>query len=539
MIHLQSFCPILSSRLVSPAHFATDIYSVLAYKDTHFPDFAMGSPPPGWSALSLGQPLIIEQKGVTNSSGFVAGEACTKKFADVATFNHRADMWRSCMAGSVPTVLVDMRLGLDTMVPFGSNNMLALMSSTMVITVMLSLAVLPNIFFSSDSDEVWGSWMVFASCLLLFGHFIAIAATPFTQPLMYLPTNNAVIILVLDVVAIMGTLTMARRRHVDNAVEVEAEVVPMPPAPSLIEPENENKLAYLGKHSTSGGSLWGRTHNGKVVQAVRFVGSNHHGHRHRHDHGPNKHTHHQSVRLLEAGGNHSVDDVGKLVRLHPTKVLHTDNLVVALKDGTVAMVGKNLLNGAFVDDMYKDGTITIAKYFEYSMTAGLFLVATTTALGTSSDAYTYQLAYAGMFLCNVVAIPITNALKDGYKVPSDDKIMVAMGIISVLIASCVFFVAAMLPLLMQVAPIIFNVANIPIGVKWLVGLVLGFYCLFAVAGTVGILESLYKGMSSNATHGPAVSISKNLVITYEVLNLCKFAISAFVLATVINSIGLM
>lgn len=531
---------------MSPAHFATDLYSVSLYSNTHSPDFAMGPPPPGWSALSLGQPLIIEEKGVTNSSGFAAGETCMKKFADVATFNHRADMWRSCMAGGVPTTLVDVRLGLDTMIPFGSNNMLALMGSTMVITVMLSLAVLPNVFFSSDGDEVWGRWMVFLSCLGLFGHFLAIAVTPFTQPLMYLPTNNAVIILVLDMVAIMGILTLAKRRHGNANPEndVKAEIV-------LVNPDDpndqNNALIYLGKHSASGGSLWGRTHNGKVVQAIRFVSSHAHGHGHPHKnhkrhglHGLHG-THHQNEQsrsLMEAGGISSVDDVGKLVRLHPAKVLHTDNLVVALKDGTVAMVGKHLLNGAFVDTMFKDGTITIAKYFEYSMTAGLFLVATTAALGTSSDAYTYQLAYAGMFLCNVVAIPITNAILAGCQVV-ENKIVMVMGIISILIASCVFFVAAMLPLLMQVAPVILNVANIPTGVKWLVGVVLGFYCFFAAAGTMGIVLMLLYGFVGAGDARTVKGISKYLVLAYEILNLCKFGISAFVLATVINSIGLM
>lgn len=78
-------------RLASPGYFTTDLYSFAQSGMTDKPP-TMGPSPTSSSALEKAQPIMIENMGIANSSGFTNGMVCSNKY-DTA-FNHRNDMWR-------------------------------------------------------------------------------------------------------------------------------------------------------------------------------------------------------------------------------------------------------------------------------------------------------------------------------------------------------------------------------------------------------------------------------------------------------------
>lgn len=76
--------------------------------------------------------------------------------------------------------------------------------------------------------------------------------------------------------------------------------------------------------------------------------------------------------------------------------LPANNMAVVAVLHIISILGVLLLaaqGSDFTKKMTSDGTMVCIRYFEYSMTAGLFLVATMSAVGSSGEAYTYQVAY--------------------------------------------------------------------------------------------------------------------------------------------------
>jgi hypothetical protein len=111
----------------------------------------------------------------------------------------------------------------------------------------------------------------------------------------------------------------------------------------------------------------------------------------------------------------------------------------------------------------------MVRLFEYSMTAGLFLNAIMLLLYPGADVYVYQMVYAGMMMCNLVALPLTKAIVGAVRMftfmcnfpdSNADAKWWAMqymarasgtpgtwlmaGCVSILISSCLFFVAGFL-----------------------------------------------------------------------------------------------
>jgi hypothetical protein len=356
------------------------------------------------------------------------------------------------MAADFPTRLVDMAYDKNTMTFFGSNNMLALLYNTMVITAAIAIACLPT-FRWEMLDMVW--FMV-AEALLL-ANFITMLVFPFTPGHLHLPPNNCILAGLLHAITGIGILIFYMKNRTDTGVwKMNRKVFP----------QNENN-----KYS----SLLGADDNKE----------------------PNT--------RLQSGW---VDDF--------TATMHMVNV----------------------------------RYFEYSMTAGLFLVSLTLMLYPNGDAYVYQQIYTGMLFCNLVAIPITNAIigfakaKDDFSSSSntEDHNWIIAGIFLVLCASLTFFAASFTSFFLN-AEVILKNPEMPLAVKSVVGLTIGIFFLFAAFGTVTILSMLRKiSMKKDAKKGDYYSIvlewTMNQLIGYEALNWGKWIIAAVILGSARFQIGL-
>lgn len=178
--------------------------------------------------------------------------------------------------------------------------------------------------------------------------------------------------------------------------------------------------------------------------------------------------------------------------------LPTNNMAVVAVLHIVSILGVVLLcarDSDFTKKMTSDGTMVCVRYFEYSMTAGLFLIATMSAVGSSGEAYTYQVAYQGMLVCNLLGIPITLGVLGCASVLDSFQDMELIGsymgwaigcIVAATAGSTAFFVASMIPILSAVGTSVFGIAGVPGIVKGMIGTVLGLYFAFAFVGVVTI-----------------------------------------------------
>ena len=105
----------------------------------------------GQTMLLHAQPLILQDMGDTVSVGYTG--ACeyipnmlsTTAVGAPSTAEGIAS-WQACRARELPRNLVDAKHGYHTMVPFGANNMLAILTSTLVITAAFAWACLPAVY---------------------------------------------------------------------------------------------------------------------------------------------------------------------------------------------------------------------------------------------------------------------------------------------------------------------------------------------------------------------------------------------------------
>jgi hypothetical protein len=155
-----------------------------------------------------------------------------------------------------------------------------------------------------------------------------------------------------------------------------------------------------------------------------------------------------------------------------------------------------------------------------------------------------------MLFCNLVAIPITNAIigfakaKDGDSSSSTTEYhgWIIAGIVLVLCASLTFFAASFTSFFLN-AEVILKNPEMPLAVKSVVGLTIGIFFLFAAFGTVTILSMLRKiSMKKDAKKGDYYSIvlewTMNQLIGYEALNWGKWIIAAVILGSARFQIGL-
>jgi hypothetical protein len=475
IIILSTWTKIGSPKLYSSAYFTTDMVSMLYGISNNgmvpsssampfLPILGHSQTTPitlnTESMLGYAQPVILKYEG-DNAYTF-APNKCTEILAisidntgiDPAAPAPRPEdvaAWKACRAADVPTRLVDMAYDKNTMTFFGSNNMLALLYNTMVITAAIAIACLPT-FGSSMMDMVW---FMMAEALLL-ANFLTMLAFPFTQGQLHLPPNNCILVGLLHAITGIGILIFYMKNRTDTGIgKLNRRASP--------QSENNRYISLLGADDNKE---------------------------------PN-------TRLLSGW----VDDF--------TATMHMVNV----------------------------------RYFEYSMTAGLFLVSLTLMLYPNGDAYVYQQVYTGMLFCNLVAIPITNAIigfakaKDGGSSLSttEDQGWIIAGIILVLCASLTFFAASFAPFFLNAGAILNN-PEMPQPVKGVVGGTIAVFFLFAGFGTFTILYMLREiSMSKKDNKNTSVTVlewTMNQLIGYEVLNWGKWIIAAVILGSARFQIGL-
>lgn len=210
----------------------------------------------------------------------------------------------------------------------------------------------------------------------------------------------------------------------------------------------------------------------------------------------------------------------------------------------------------FVELMHNHMSMVMVRYFEYSLTAGLFLVSVLITMYPSADAYMYQILYQGMMMCNLVAIPITKGIVGAVKThefldqASAAKVhmmygqWVPAGLGMILAASMLFFIAAFVPFSTTVMPLIGS-EGVPTSVKLVVIIILIIFLLFALVGLVTIgrmIAVVSNSAQQEATKGEYIrQIRKWMdyqLVAYELLNWGKWGIAIGVVGGVLASIGL-
>mmetsp|Transcript_44843 Transcript_44843/g.112478 ORF Transcript_44843/g.112478 Transcript_44843/m.112478 type:complete len:270 (-) Transcript_44843:172-981(-) len=195
-------------------------------------------------------------------------------------------------------------------------------------------------------------------------------------------------------------------------------------------------------------------------------------------------------------------------------------------------------------------SMIMVRYFEYSMTAGLFLVSILVVMIPAGDAYMYQMAYIGMLMTNLVALPMMKAVigamrtlyflvtpswshtKDdstgkhkadtrkfaiAQKVASSVTGWLVAGLVFMLMASVMFFLAGLWVFMDHIGGL--ATAGAPPAVTTVISVVLVIYMLFAVVGfaffviamaTVDGMSGHIKGSSEHAADGGGADSSKGM-----------------------------
>lgn len=191
----------------------------------------------------------------------------------------------------------------------------------------------------------------------------------------------------------------------------------------------------------------------------------------------------------------------------------------------------------FVTMMVNHMSFITVKYFEYTLTAGLFLVGVLLTLHPNGDAYQYQVAFQGMMLCNLVAIPMIRAVVGCMNIKREGQLFsdygwcVQSGAALLLIASMFFFFAGMGPVFSVVPWSVMSL--MPGSVQWAIILCILIFFLFGLVGTVGTVA-----MMMNADPGKEAILRKWLsfkMIGFEFLNLFKWVIALVVVVGVLKT----
>ena len=259
-------------------------------------------------------------------------------------------------------LMMDMPYPYTTMTFFGTNNMLGLIYNTLLITAAISIAMLPPF------KNYFNFWVLVAE-LILMGNFIGMMAIPFTNTAMHLPPNNAILVSVLHLITMVVILALARPRDEERPVNT-GEKGGYDPWPIV--------LRYLGTNFVRGGrygnsgahvNAYQRPSTGQVLYVNRdtplFVGDKK---------GPDPEdipVGDVEEKPVQDKGKHVAGLVGNIAALNPVDVLEDD----------------------FADHLIMKMSMITVRYFEYSMTAGLFLVSVLLALYPTANVYLYHIVF--------------------------------------------------------------------------------------------------------------------------------------------------
>lgn len=268
--------------------------------------------------------------------------------------------WRACRSSNAPMLMMDMAYPYTTMTFFGTNNMLGLIYNTLLITSAISIAMLPV------PRGMFNLWVIVAE-LVLMGNFIGMMAIPFTNTAMHLPPNNAILISVFHLITMVVILALARPRDEERSLnDVKGE-------------DNKWKLVlrYLGTHLVRGGRYGNMGAHVNVYQRPSTG----------------------QVMYVEKGGGESIPGGADI----PTGVVveggdKGDSKVVASivntsKGSIAALNPKGVLEDDFAEFLVNRMSMITVRYFEYSMTAGLFLVSVMLVIYPTANVHLYHIVF--------------------------------------------------------------------------------------------------------------------------------------------------
>lgn len=189
------------------------------------------------------------------------------------------------------------------------------------------------------------------------------------------------------------------------------------------------------------------------------------------------------------------------------------------------------------------------RHLEFSLTAGLFLVATIFVSDMTADVYVYQQAFFGMVMCNAIAwCLISHANK------TDNESQMNLQQTLVFLAATMCFIAGVLPAFaLSVGPLLTDQGNnVPVIVKVVVVYLIASYCLFAFVGmlffvifpalktTSSTMEFvIFSSLKTTFSTMDSKWRNEKLVWVYFFLNfICKFGIIVILLAGALQQVGL-
>ena len=339
------------------------------------------------SILAHAQPLIIELQDEPNS--FVGYHNQCKSIKNRETPNavggatadpYMVATWRACLAVAVPELLVEMSHTYHTMTLFGSNNMMAIITNTLIITAAFSIATLPPTHNPFRQQSVGINIWVPTAQIFLFVFLIIQIAVPLNDSGMHIPANNALLFVVLYIATSLAIFAVSTPR--DIALEANGPWV---------------KTRYLGQRMLSNQqmahlSTWRRTTPNGVAGpdniAKGKLGSSHNMAEYGRGNGG------VCTPLLESteadiartNASYGIGSANKLVR-SSIGIKYTD------MTGIVKFTSEKLVETNYVEIMLNHMSLVEFKFFEYSLTAGLFLVGTFLSISPNCDTYLLQAAY--------------------------------------------------------------------------------------------------------------------------------------------------
>lgn len=489
------------------------------------------------SILDYMQPVSIK---LNSSFYYMTPFACNKlmstdgnKTSKTAT-NMDIASWKACRLQDIPSILVDVAYPSNSHIWFSSNNSLFLIYVTLFVTWAICTAYLP--FFPKIWTIPTGSLWIWFSVIALLADLGFVIMIPNSQSVLNVPVNNVVIGVALHILTIVMVALVARQR---DRVTVHSEA-------------NHTAKQYFGYRISADGMgiqhIWRTAVGGKLVTQSVFSNELQQDSKQWVSHSRTQHSKDLSAAMFSADGNEEEEEEEPISSAgrQPSRewrgplekkdqVAHYDGLEFFVSRGNIFEAG------FYQDRLYNHMDAVTLKYFEYAMTAGLFLSGVLMSFYPYGNIHMYQTSALGMMLCNLVAIPMHKVLLFATKLRDADPFFHAIkdaasaAVVLFILASWFFFIAGIYSFsTMSSLATADGVPDFVVTVFW--GMMGGFI-LFGVLGTLctGLLAwnlrwpFLNKMMVKNVNY--AMSFG------FEFLNLVKAIIGFVILQSAANATG--
>lgn len=524
------------------------------------------------SILDYMQPVTVKRNA---TSFFMTPSACSKlNFTDsnnsikVAT-DMDTSSWKACRVQTIPFPFLDVAHAFNSHVWFSSNNPFFLIYNTIFVTWCLCTAYLPFI-----DRRIWGigtgSMWIWVAFIALFCNMGFIIMIPHSWPQFNVPVNNVAICAHLHLCALVMLALVARQK--DKAV--------------VSSSANHFAKQYFGYRILPDGlgiqHLW-RTSTGNhlVTQTVLHEGSASGSSLASMEGGfsgptaNEKSSAHHNVKAWVQPHTQKCKDISQAIfsrdedddnlgdgsggaeddSVPPLQSLqhHSEVDLASATDGIEFFTADgNIVQTAFYQDrLFNHMDVVALKYFEYALTAGLFLSATLMSFYPNGNTHEYQTCMRGMVACNLVAIPMHKLVLFGTRLAVDPRLKHIQDAISAagavfLLASWILFFGGMIPF--------FSVSSfasadgVPSFVYTIYISMIGAFCAFGVWGTIftGVLiwnQGMRKFVAAsieeatNKKKAFAKTYVYWLTLGFEFFNVIKAAIAFVIMSASMNSVG--